>query len=348
MDRAFDSVALLVPFLVETTTMDVESLFLDLYDSVADRADYAQSDSAGRQFLPETVITTLTAPTLGAFVTGFTQAFGEKMTQGTADRIRALLRRSAGGLGETGGVAADRSFTEPGGQPEQPADGSAEPAAEALRLLDRYLPLLRESTREQRADAEGWVARELQERSFPPHVAAAVAADMVGRLRTAGGTGGRRGQQLMTSLGWYFDHWADRTVGAWWTRRWVWELVRLLKSDDDPVHWAKSAAAHRAELNQLVLRHAATPFTAAHLHFALDLVDTINPVREHRHRAPDYLLEVALTDEELEHASVDFPPAPVRAMRGRYGVPPCLIPELDALIKAAAVRASAAGTETDG
>ncbi|RSS58477.1 hypothetical protein [Streptomyces sp. WAC01280] len=152
----------------------------------------------------------------------------------------------------------------------------------------------------------------------------------------------------MTSLDWYFDHWADRTAGNWWTRRWVWELVHRLKSDDGPVHWAKSVAAHRAELNQLILRHAATPFTAGHLYLVLDLVDTINPSREHRRRAPGYLLEVALADGELEHASVEFPPAPVRAMRGRYGVPPYLVPELDALIKAAAGRASAAGPETDG
>ncbi|MCX4986569.1 hypothetical protein [Streptomyces sp. NBC_00572] len=156
--------------------MDVESLYLDLYDSVADRADYAQSDSPARNFLSETVIAALTAATLGAFVTGFAQAFGERITQGTVDRVRALLGRSAEGLGEAGG------------RPEASADDSTEPALEALRLLERYLPLLRESTSEQRAEEERWVARELEERGFPPHVAAAVSADMVARLRAAGGT----------------------------------------------------------------------------------------------------------------------------------------------------------------
>ncbi|ALO05797.1 hypothetical protein AQF52_0196 [Streptomyces venezuelae] len=36
----------------------------------------------------------------------------------------------------------------------------------------------------------------------------------------------------------------------------------------------------------MTLRHAAKPFTAAHVHFALDIVETINPVPEHRHMAP--------------------------------------------------------------
>ncbi|MFF2140186.1 hypothetical protein [Streptomyces sp. NPDC058193] len=167
--------------------MDAESLFLDLYDSVADRADYAQSDSQARNFLSEAVITALTAATLGAFVTGFAQAFGDRITQGTADRVRALLSRSAEEPGETGGAAASLSATEPSAQPEQLRDGSTEPPVEALRLLERYLPLLRESTSEQRAAEERWVARELEAQGFPPHVAAAVAADMVARLRAAGG-----------------------------------------------------------------------------------------------------------------------------------------------------------------
>ncbi|MFH7340794.1 hypothetical protein [Streptomyces sp. KHY 26] len=156
--------------------MDAESLFLDLYDSIADRADYAQADSPSRAFLSDTVIAALTAATLGAFVTGFAQSFGERISQGAADRVRALLGRSA--------EAADNS----GVQPAQLADASPEPVVEALRLLERYLPLLTESTGEQQAEEERWVARELEERGFPPHVAAAVAADMVARLRAEGGT----------------------------------------------------------------------------------------------------------------------------------------------------------------
>ncbi|MEI5031868.1 hypothetical protein RB201_00130 [Streptomyces sp. S1A(2023)] len=142
--------------------MDTESLFLDLYDSLADHAEYVQSDSSGRNFLSETAITVLTAATLGAFVTGFAQVVGERITQGTADRVRTLLRRSTA------------------------EESSTEPAVEALSLLERYLPLLRESTSEQRAAEEEWVARELESRGFPPHVAAAVGADMVARLRAAG------------------------------------------------------------------------------------------------------------------------------------------------------------------
>ncbi|MFD4377506.1 hypothetical protein [Streptomyces sp. NPDC058486] len=161
--------------------MDAESLYLDLYDSIADRADYAQADLPGRAFLSETVIAALTAATLGAFVTGFAQAFGERISQGTADRVRALLGRSP--------EASDDSSP----QPVQQVDASPEPVVEALRLLERYLPLLSESTGEQRAEEERWVARELEGRGFPPHVAAAVAADMVARLRAEGGTAAGEG-----------------------------------------------------------------------------------------------------------------------------------------------------------
>ncbi|MCX4986570.1 hypothetical protein [Streptomyces sp. NBC_00572] len=115
----------------------------------------------------------------------------------------------------------------------------------------------------------------------------------------------------MTSVMWFIDHFNDRILGEWWTRRWVWELARRLKTDDDPAHWTESVTELRAELNEVTLRHAATPFTAAHLHFALDLVDTINPVQEHRHMAPGYLLLVALTDEEHANVSGVFPEAPV-------------------------------------
>ncbi|MFF0195862.1 hypothetical protein ACFYT5_23355 [Streptomyces anulatus] len=144
--------------------MDAESLFVDLYDAVADEADYVQSDSEVRNFLAEATITALVAATVSAFVAGLTQALGDAVKEGTLSRIRGLLRRSA----------------------DAPADaptGRVELTVEALRLLDQYLPLLRNSTSEQRAAEERWVAAELEGRGFPPHVAECIAADMVGRLR---------------------------------------------------------------------------------------------------------------------------------------------------------------------
>lgn len=141
--------------------MDAESLFVDLYDAVADQAEYSQSDSAARNFLAEAAITALVAATVSAFVAGLTQALGDAVKEGTSRRIRALLRRSA----------------------EAPDGDRAELTVEALRLLEQYLPLLRNSTSEQRAAEERWVAAELEGRGFPPHVAECIAADMVGRLR---------------------------------------------------------------------------------------------------------------------------------------------------------------------
>ncbi|MFB8029739.1 hypothetical protein ACFQ6U_33255 [Streptomyces sp. NPDC056465] len=114
----------------------------------------------------------------------------------------------------------------------------------------------------------------------------------------------------MTSVQWFHDHWADKTVGDWWTRRWVHELVRRLKTDEDPAHWTESVAELRSELDEVIPNQAANPFTAAHLYFALDLVDTINLVQEHRQMAPGYLIQVALTDKELAKAA-GFPAAPV-------------------------------------
>ncbi|GEB57274.1 hypothetical protein GCM10017674_60440 [Streptomyces gardneri] len=73
----------------------------------------------------------------------------------------------------------------------------------------------------------------------------------------------------------------------------------------------------------MTLRHAAKPFTAAHVHFALDIVESINPVPEHRHMAPGYPIQTALTEEELG-GGPPFPPATAcRPPRG-FKVPPGL------------------------
>ncbi|MFD3486611.1 hypothetical protein [Streptomyces sp. NPDC058665] len=144
--------------------MDTESLYLDLYDAVADRAEYTQADSSQRAALTEAVITALTAGALGAFVTGFAQRLAERTSDGLVDRVKGLLHRGAG----------------------QGDDDPAQ-AVEALQLLEAYLPLLRDSTAAQRLEEERWVAVELESRGFPSHVAAAVAAEMVGRIRDADG-----------------------------------------------------------------------------------------------------------------------------------------------------------------
>ncbi|MFH7340793.1 hypothetical protein [Streptomyces sp. KHY 26] len=127
----------------------------------------------------------------------------------------------------------------------------------------------------------------------------------------------------MTSVVWFIDHFNDRVVGEWWTRRWTWELVRRLKTDDDPSYWTRTVAELRAELDEVTLKHAAKPFTAAHLHLALDIVETINPVPEHRHMAPGYLIQTALTEEELS-GGPGFPPAPACSPPRGFKVPPGL------------------------
>jgi hypothetical protein len=142
--------------------VDAETLYLDLYDTVADRAEYAQSDSTSRAFLPEAVIATLTAASVSAFVTAFSQAFGAGLSSAVMRRIKALLQ----------GPHADSR--------DQMKD-----TVESLKLLGQYLPLLKGSTAEQRTEEERWVARELEGRGFPPHVAAVVASDMVRRLHQA-------------------------------------------------------------------------------------------------------------------------------------------------------------------
>ncbi|MFD4377505.1 hypothetical protein [Streptomyces sp. NPDC058486] len=124
----------------------------------------------------------------------------------------------------------------------------------------------------------------------------------------------------MTSVMWFIDHFNDRVVGEWWTRRWIWGLVARLKADDDPASWTQAITELRADLDTATFNNAANPFTVAHLHFALDIVETINPVPEHRHMAPGYLLQTAMTQDELSDES-RFPPAPACSPPRGYKVP---------------------------
>lgn len=147
--------------------MDSETLYLDLYDAVADYAEYAQSDASARNFLPETIIATLTAVGVSAFVTGFSQTFGDRLSTAVMGRVKNLLHKST--------------------DPDSDSRKSMEATVESLKILREYLPLLKESTPFQQAQEERWVAQELEGKGFPPHVAAIVANDMMGRLRQAAG-----------------------------------------------------------------------------------------------------------------------------------------------------------------
>ncbi|MEI5031867.1 hypothetical protein RB201_00125 [Streptomyces sp. S1A(2023)] len=95
----------------------------------------------------------------------------------------------------------------------------------------------------------------------------------------------------MTDVRWFFRTWSHQAGGDLWSLSWVQELVRRLEADDDPAHWMQSVAELRTELNGVIPSNTVTTSTAAHLHFALDMVDTINPVQEYRYLALGYLVQ---------------------------------------------------------
>jgi hypothetical protein len=107
---------------------------------------------------------------------------------------------------------------------------------------------------------------------------------------------------FMLESGW------NREIGAWWVRRWAYDFCLQLESRESPQAWTETIAATRRDLDATFLGQAADPATAASVWFAVDLVETVNLVPEHRSAGPGYLIQVALTVDELEAWQGRWPP----------------------------------------
>lgn len=105
---------------------------------------------------------------------------------------------------------------------------------------------------------------------------------------------------MMVDPDWFNRSRANDRIEGWWVRRWAYDLCVQLKSKESPEAWSRIIATTRDDLNARILRQAANTSTAAHVWFAVDLVETVNQVPEHRHLALAYLIQLALTAREAE------------------------------------------------
>ncbi|MFE4719486.1 hypothetical protein ACFRLW_24200 [Streptomyces sp. NPDC056728] len=135
---------------------------MDLYDNMAEEAEYLQAESQDRHMLPEAVILSALGAVLGAFASGMFQRLGEKTAEGIASKVSSLLRRASR-------------------QPDRVA------TLESLELMRPYLPELLGGDDDQRLAEEKWVSDELESRGFPAEVARGLARRLLDDLRRAGG-----------------------------------------------------------------------------------------------------------------------------------------------------------------
>lgn len=139
--------------------MDASALYLRLYDTLADDADYLQSGSADRLLLPEELIVGALGAALGTFANGFFGSLGQ-MAAKKVSKIVERFHRSE----ETG----DRDAL-----------------LEALGLLQPSLPLLAKATEDERDTAVQQIAGVLRVRGFPGPASDELAKEIVATLATA-------------------------------------------------------------------------------------------------------------------------------------------------------------------
>lgn len=142
--------------------VETKELYLDLYDALVDDAEYLQSDSDGRNLLPEALIVGALGSVLATFFNSYLGRLGQRAADTTADKAAQLLGRS--------GRGADRKAV-----------------LEALALLEPYLPELRSALEAELRAEQMHIADTLRELGFPASAAYDVAGKVLETLRRSGG-----------------------------------------------------------------------------------------------------------------------------------------------------------------
>ncbi|MFF0195861.1 hypothetical protein ACFYT5_23350 [Streptomyces anulatus] len=89
-------------------------------------------------------------------------------------------------------------------------------------------------------------------------------------------------------------------IGAHWTRFWVFGLAcNTVGAVEEGSNWSELVRAHRSSLDIMASTGLADCNTLAVLHIAIDIVETVELAPELHFLAVDFLMHVALTEEEI-------------------------------------------------
>jgi hypothetical protein len=150
------------------TDIDTENLYLNLYDDIADYAEYLQADWPERNFLPAVLILAALFWCLSAFSSGFLNQLGGAAANAASAKISAIVHHRP---------QAHGSSSKP---PDQ------EEIIRVLEYLRPFLKMLEQSDDEQRHQQEKLLSGELQKLSIPEPEARQLAAKFIAHLREAG------------------------------------------------------------------------------------------------------------------------------------------------------------------
>lgn len=142
--------------------MEVEDIYIRLYEGFVPRAEYLQADSRDRNIILESFIVAGLSLALHAFVESFFGGLGKAAAEPVINTIKGKFKKAAG--------SGDRTAV-----------------LEALELMEPYLKHLSEMTDSQLALYRSAVAAVLGTRGYPRDVANEASTDVIAVLLAAGG-----------------------------------------------------------------------------------------------------------------------------------------------------------------